>query len=206
MQTVEQLKEAKIVAILRGNYVGRWEEYAGALLEGGIRALEITLNSPGAPDGIRTLSAKIGGRALIGAGTVLTADAARTAIEAGAQFIVAPDTTPEVIAVCKESGIPAIPGAYTPTEIRRAWELGASLVKVFPSLTPAYVKAIRGPFNDIPLMITGGVNLDNAVEFLQAGAQVVGVGNNMTGDHLSLAEITRRASDFVKSVGALNAV
>ncbi|HLY26766.1 MAG TPA: bifunctional 4-hydroxy-2-oxoglutarate aldolase/2-dehydro-3-deoxy-phosphogluconate aldolase [Aggregatilineales bacterium] len=206
MQTVEQLKEAKIVAILRGNYVGRWEEYAGALLEGGIRALEITLNSPGAPEGIRTLSGLISGRALIGAGTVLTADAARTAIEAGAQFIVAPDTTPEVIAVCKESGIPAIPGAYTPTEIRRAWELGASLVKVFPSLTPAYVKAIRGPFNDIPLMITGGVNLDNAVEFLQAGAQVVGVGNNMTGDHLSLAEITRRASDFVKSVGALNAV
>src|SRR5258708_21007200 len=196
-ETIDQLKEAKIVAILRGNYVGRWQDYAEALLDGGIRAMEITLNSPGAVEGIRTLSAKVSDRALIGAGTVLTADVARRAIDAGAQFIVAPDTMPEVIAVCQERGIPAIPGAYTPTEIRRAWELGASLVKLFPSLTPAYIKAIRGPFNDIPLMITGGVNLDNAVEFLHAGAEVVGVGANMTADNLSLAVITRRASVFV---------
>ncbi len=205
MQVVEQLRDAKIVAILRGNYQGRWQDCAEALIAGGIRAVEITLNSPGAIEAIHTLKDKFGAQALIGAGTVLTAENAHSAIDAGAQFVVAPDTSPAVVQVCIAHNIPAIPGAYTPTEIRRAWELGASLVKVFPSFSPAYIKAVRGPLNDIPMMITGGVNLDNAAEFLRAGAQVVGVGSAMTGDTLSLAEITRRASDFVKAIGELEA-
>lgn len=194
---LQQMIDTKVVAIFRGDYEGRWLEYAAALQRGGIKMMEITLNSPGALDGIRLLHKELGDTITLGAGTVLSADEVHAAADVGATFIIAPDTDEAVIQASKDRGLAVAPGAYTATEIKRAHSLGADIVKVFPSQTPEYIRAIRAPLPHIPIMATGGVEFDNAVEFLKAGALVLGIGSYLTKPVLTPDEVERRAARFI---------
>lgn len=200
MTTAERILEARLVAILRGDYSGRWLDYAGALLQGGVSVMEITLNSPGALDGIKEVRAALGDRILLGAGTVLTADEVARAADAGAEFIVAPDTDEAVIEAALARGLVAIPGAFTPTEIKRAYRLGAAVVKLFPAQSPDYLRAVRAPLDAIPLMATGGIDLDNVVAFMAAGANAVGIGSHLVRPGLSPDEVLTRATRFVAAI------
>jgi 2-dehydro-3-deoxyphosphogluconate aldolase/(4S)-4-hydroxy-2-oxoglutarate aldolase len=177
------LERVKVVSIIRGNFGDAWLEIGAALIEGGISAVEITLNSEGALDGIQKLRSQFGDQAAIGAGTVLTPEEVDQVVDAGAQYIVAPNTNPDVIARCLQRGVLAIPGAYTATEIEFAYRLGAGLIKVFPAMPigPDYFKALRGPYPHIPMMATGGIEIDNIQDFLKAGCVGVGLGSTLVG-------------------------
>lgn len=152
-----------------------------ALVAGGIRAIEFTLTNRTAVAAIEQVREALQEEVLIGAGTVLEVEDARRSILAGAQFLVTPTYLPAVIACGREHGLPVVCGAFTPTEILVAWQSGATLVKVFPAgrLGPAYIKDIRGPLPDIPLVPTGGVDLHNCAAFLDAGAYTVAVGSSL---------------------------
>jgi 2-dehydro-3-deoxyphosphogluconate aldolase/(4S)-4-hydroxy-2-oxoglutarate aldolase len=157
---------------------------------------------------IRQLNEHFGDKMLVGAGTVLSTNAVRQALDAGARFIVAPNTDPSVVALCNQLGVAVVPGAFTPTEVASAWGMGADLVKVFPvsSVGPRYVRDLRGPLPEIPLMPTGGVNPDNVAEFVRAGAVAVGAGSDLVDkgvvDRRDFAELERRARAFVDGVRA----
>jgi 2-dehydro-3-deoxyphosphogluconate aldolase / (4S)-4-hydroxy-2-oxoglutarate aldolase len=177
-QTLELIFEHRIVAILRGCEPAHVLPIAEALYAGGVRLLEITLNSPGAFEAIETASARLGDSMVIGAGTVLDAAEATSAIAAGARFVLSPSLDIPTIRRTIDLGAVSIPGAFTATEILTAWRHGASIVKVFPaSVGPAYFRDLRGPLPQIPLMPTGGVNLDNILEFDKAGAVAFGIGS-----------------------------
>lgn len=171
-----------VFAILRRQAPELAIEIAEAITGAGIPALEITIDSPGALDVIRELRTRLL-CASIGVGTVLRADDVEAAIDAGAQFVVSPHVDEAVIAASVARGIPALPGAATPTEALRAWHAGASLVKLFPAATggPAAIGAIRGPLPMIPLVAVGGVDGSNARAYLAAGAAAVGIGSWLTG-------------------------
>lgn len=170
-----------IFAILRRQAPERAVAIAEAITGAGIPALEITIDSPEALDVIRELRTRLP-RASIGVGTVLRAGEAEAAIDAGAQFVVSPHVDEAVIAASVAGGIPALPGAATPTEALLAWHAGASLVKLFPAATggPAAIQAIRGPLPMIPLVAVGGVDGSNARAYLAAGAVAVGIGSWLT--------------------------
>src|SRR3984957_16505557 len=207
-QTLELILEHRIVAILRGCEPAHVLPIAEALYAGGIRLLEITLNSPGAFEAIETASARLGDRMVIGAGTVLEAAEATGAIAAGAKFILSPSLDAAVIRRTIDLGAVSIPGAFTPTEILDAWRKGAHIVKVFPaSIGPAWFRDIRGPLPQIPLMATGGVSLNNLRDFDKAGAVAFGIGSSLvspvaelTDSHLHGLRVKARAY-----VDALNA-
>jgi len=203
---VQRIFDAGIIAIMRRTDSALAVETAEALLAGGVSVVEVTLNTPDAEEMLRTLSERVGDRMLVGAGTVLTALDARRALGAGARFIVSPHTDPDVIAATRRASAPVIPGAFTPTEIVRAWQLGASVVKVFPvgSVGPRYLRDVLAPLTDIPLLPTGGVTLENAAEFIRAGARGLGLGSDLVSpkavaerDFPSIAERARR---FVEEV------
>jgi 2-dehydro-3-deoxyphosphogluconate aldolase/(4S)-4-hydroxy-2-oxoglutarate aldolase len=206
MTSLEQILRYKIVAILRGCEPERVPDIVGALAEGGVRLLEITLNSPGALDLIRLVSETMGDRLLVGAGTVLTAAEAEMAIDAGARFILSPSLDIETIEVTKEWGAVSIPGAFTPTEMLMAWRSGADIVKVFPaSVGASYFRDIRGPLPQIRLMPTGGVNLQNIREFRAAGAVAYGIGSALVpaGQETTaeaLDALRQRAVEYIKAL------
>lgn len=160
---------------------------ADSLAEGGVTAFELTLNEP-EPPALAALEAVArhadGGPLAVGAGTVLTIAAAGRALDAGARFLVMPHTDPELVAWAAARGVPAIPGAATPTETLLAWRAGAAAVKVFPAsvLGPAFLGELRGPLPDVPLLPTGGVTAENAGAFIEAGAIAVGLGSWLVGD------------------------
>lgn len=188
-QTLELIFEHRIVAILRGCEPAHVLPIAEALYVGGIRLLEITLNSPGAFEAIETASAQLGDSMVIGAGTVLDAAEATSAISAGAKFILSPSLDDAVIRRTLDLGAVSIPGAFTPTEILSAWRKGAQLVKVFPaSIGPAWFRDIRGPLPQIPLMATGGVSISNIRDFDKAGAAAFGIGSSLVSPVASLTE------------------
>ncbi|WP_225728098.1 MULTISPECIES: bifunctional 4-hydroxy-2-oxoglutarate aldolase/2-dehydro-3-deoxy-phosphogluconate aldolase [unclassified Nocardia] len=172
-----------VIAILRAATAKRFAEATAALHESGITAVEFTLNSPGALDALKECSAAA---YPVGAGTVLTAADAGRAVDAGAAFLITPAVIDEVIAEGRRLGVPVIPGALTPTEIHHAWVAGATMVKVFPASAfgPNYLKAVRGPLPEIPLVPTGGVGIADAGTYLSAGARAVGMGSPLIGDAL----------------------
>jgi 2-dehydro-3-deoxyphosphogluconate aldolase/(4S)-4-hydroxy-2-oxoglutarate aldolase len=174
-----ELRAAPLVAILRRPRVDIGV-CAGALLGAGVRFIEVTIDSPGALPSLETAAKDFKG-ALFGAGTVTVPDLAEKAIQAGARFLVTPNFNPEVIKVARSHRIPIFSGAMTPTEIFSAYQAGAEVIKVFPAATlgSAYFKELRGPFPEIPLMATGGINLDNAPDFFAAGATALGVGSSL---------------------------
>jgi len=176
-EVTQFLEDSKIIAIIRAQEAQSLTEAVTALREGGINCIEVTMTTPGALKLLEEVSGKVEG-VLFGAGTVLDPETARLCILNGAQFLVTPSLNFPVIEMAHRYDIPIIPGALTPTEILSAWEKGADVVKVFPagSLGPGYIKELKGPFPQIKLCPTGGVNLDNLSTFLKAGASCVGVG------------------------------
>lgn len=177
---VQVIRQQRVVGILRKLPVESIEEVGSALLAGGLRVVEVTLDSPEAADMIRRLGA-LGDQWFVGAGTALDGPSARYAILAGAQFLVTPAVSREVIETGNRYGKPVLTGAMTPTEILAAWEAGSALVKVFPagSLGPDYIRQVRGPLSQIPMVAVGGVDASNARTFLDAGAVAVGVGSGL---------------------------
>lgn len=174
----ELFESVPIVGILRG-LDARWlAPVVEAVGEGGLKNLEITMNTSGAIDQIKSAVAMAGAQMNIGAGTVTSVGLLEQALEAGATFIVTPIVREDVILRCVELGIPVFPGAFTPTEIARAWELGAAAVKVFPAevLGPAYIRSVKAPLGGVRLMPTGGVDLETLPEYHRAGADAFGVG------------------------------
>jgi 2-dehydro-3-deoxyphosphogluconate aldolase / (4S)-4-hydroxy-2-oxoglutarate aldolase len=182
---LEQLAVVPVVAILRAGDAGRFLEVGRVLYEGGVRAIEVTLTSRGALEAFGRLREELPGDALLGVGTVRSAADAERALDVGATYLVAPDFRPEMVAFAVERGIPVVPGALTPTEVAATWAAGATAVKVFPVSAvggPGYVKAIRAPLPEVPLVPTGGVGVDDVGAYLAAGAVAVGIGSPLLGD------------------------
>jgi 2-dehydro-3-deoxyphosphogluconate aldolase/(4S)-4-hydroxy-2-oxoglutarate aldolase len=177
-QIVRSVEDAGVVAVIRLADPGKLRAVVDAIAEGGIRALEITMTVPGAVDLIRQLARVLPNSCILGAGTVLDTATAVRVIDAGAQFVVSPVFRPEIIDSCHQSSVAVMPGCFTPTEILGAWDAGADVVKVFPAtaLGPTFFKDVRGPLPQVKLMPTGGVSLDNAGDWIRAGAVAVGVG------------------------------
>ncbi len=189
--------ESRAIAVGRHISAAHAPRIGAALVAGGVRAMELTLNEPESDAllAIEALAAAADGLgALVGAGTVLSISAAKRAVEAGARFIVAPHTDSELIAWCALHGVPCFPGALSPTEIHAAWSAGASAVKLFPAAAvgPGYLRQIAGPFPDIPLVPTGGVSAETAGDWMAAGAVAVGMGGWLIGDG-DPAGVTERA-------------
>ena len=183
----EAIASSGVVAIARGVDPDRASAIALALLRGGVSAFELTLNEPldEALEALRQVATRYSGsELLLGAGTVLTIHAAQRAVEAGARFLVAPHTDPELIKWALKAGIPVLPGAFTATEILTAWLAGATAVKLFPASVVGArgLREIRGPLPHIPLIPTGGVSAETAGAFIEAGAVAVGAGGWLIGD------------------------
>ncbi len=177
MTSLQQILEHKIVAIVRGAKPGDVVKIAGALHNGGVRLLEVTLNSPNAFAAIEQLSGEMKDKMLIGAGTVLDGHSARDAIAAGARFVISPTLDEETVRTTRRYGAVSIPGAYTPSEVLKAYMLGGDIIKVFPALGAGYIKDLLAPLPQIPLMPTGGINLQNIRDFQKAGAVAFGIGS-----------------------------
>jgi len=206
MTVLSQILNHKIVAILRGAQPDDVLHIANALCEGGVKLLEVTLNSPDALLSINKISNTLGSHVFVGAGTVLDAEMAKAAMDAGAQFIISPSLDVEIIQATKQGGAVSIPGAFSATEILSAYKNGGDIIKVFPaSIGPAYFKDLRGPFPHIPLMPTGGVNLTNIREFQKAGAVAFGVGSGLADTSLKITDqylnaLTEKAKKYVEAV------
>jgi len=178
-ETTSLLQQLGVVAVIRMKDADKLRGVVDAIAEGGVRAIEITMTVPGAVGLIETLAATLPPEIVVGAGTVTDAGTARAVIDAGARFVVSPVYRPEVVAACHERDVAACPGCFTPTEILDAHEHGADIVKVFPAtaLGPGFIKDVRAPLPQLRLMPTGGVTLDNAGDWIRAGAAAVGVGS-----------------------------
>jgi 2-dehydro-3-deoxyphosphogluconate aldolase/(4S)-4-hydroxy-2-oxoglutarate aldolase len=194
--------ESGVVAVMRGTTPERAVDVGTALLEGGVTALEVTADADDPAACIEALREAVGGDAVVGAGTVLDAPTTRELVAAGAAFVVSPTVEPDVVAACAELDVPVAPGAFTPTEVCRADDLGADVVKVFPAATggPGHLRRIGGPLPDVPLLPTGGVSVESAPEYVEAGAVAVGAGGALVGDGEDLAAVTERARAFVEAV------
>lgn len=176
------LRRHRLVGILRGAPADSLQDLAAVVRETGLAFLEVTMNTPDAARQIASLCALLDGTCQIGAGTVLDARQADEAVAAGATFLVSPCFSHEVQAFADARSIPTLPGAFTPQEIWEAHRQGAAMVKLFPAKSaggPAYVKELRGPFRDIPLLACGGVSAGNAAEYLAAGADALAFGGSV---------------------------
>lgn len=205
---LERLVEGGAVAVLRTEEPSRLPGLASALLDGGISAIEITMTTPQALDAIRAVRQSMGKRGIVGVGSVTDAQMARKAVGAGAQFVVSPIFREPIVRVAHEEERPAIPGALTPTEVQRAHEAGADLVKVFPASMggAGYIRSLKAPLPHLDLMPTGGVSLDGAGDWIEAGASVVGVGSALMegvgeGDEAH-DRVTRNARRLRRSVAS----
>jgi 2-dehydro-3-deoxyphosphogluconate aldolase/(4S)-4-hydroxy-2-oxoglutarate aldolase len=204
----EAVETTRVIAILRAENASRAEAVVDVLLQNGIRSLELTMTTQGVLDVVERLAARVPDGTDIGVGTVLTADDVDRAVDAGARFVVSPSVDRAVIEAATRHGIASYPGAFTPTEIHAAWTAGASAVKLFPagSLGPDYLKAVRAPLPDIPIVPTGGVAVEAVGAWLAAGAAAVGLGSPLVGDALSpdgdLDALARRARAVYAAVGA----
>lgn len=205
LETLKKITDVGVVAVVRAESAEQAIKIAEACREGGIPAIEITFTVPYADEVIRELSkAYKGGEMIVGAGTVLDSETARIAILAGAQYIVSPCLDEETIKLCNRYQIPVMPGCVTIKEMVTAMELGADVIKVFPGemVGPSYIKAVKGPLPQAPLMPTGGVSLENTAEWIKNGCVAVGVGGSLTagaktGDY---AAVTETAKKFVEAV------
>ena len=208
-KTLEALRSTGVVAVIRADNPDDLVDVGRALRQGGVQFVEITMTVPGAIAVIERAAAALrNDDVYIGAGTVLDAETARLAILAGAAFVVSPVFRPGIVEMCQRYSVAVMPGALTPTEVLTAWEAGADVVKIFPAGVggPRLFKDLKGPFPQIEIMPTGGVDRETAPAFIKAGACAVGVGGELVGKPLIAARdfgrITRNAADFVALVEA----
>jgi len=197
-----RILEVGIVPVIRAASAKKAMAAAEAVAAGGITILEVTMTVPGALDAITQLVKNLGSEVLVGAGTVLDAQAARQCFDAGAQFLVSPGLDLGTIKAATEAGKLMMAGALTPTEVIAAWKGGADFVKVFPASAvggASYLKALRGPLPQVPLVPTGGVNLNTAADFIRAGAAALGVGGELilpaalnSGDTAQITELAKK--------------
>ena len=205
-QALQQIADAGVIAVIRAPSKQVLVDITQALLAGGVPGIEVTMSTPDAIAGIEMLATKFGDQAVVGVGTVMNSATARDAIAAGAQFVVSPAFDEEVVENTRRLGKIMIPGAYTPTEIVRAWKAGADVVKVFPStaLGPTYFKDLLAPLPFLKLTPTGGVDVKNAGEWIRAGAVFVGAGSSLVSkDAMSKGDwqaITNNARAFVEAI------
>ena len=181
-ETISRMLEIGIIPVVRASSPREATLAAEAVCAGGIPIVEITMTVPRAVGVIRELSARAGTHVLVGAGTVLDVETARQCVDAGAQFLVSPGFDRETVEFAVKEKVPMLAGARTPTEVRAAWRAGSDLVKIFPCGQVGgakYIKALKGPLPQIPLVPTGGVNLETAAEFILAGAAALGVGGEL---------------------------
>ncbi len=204
-EAIKKVQEVGIVPVVRAANLDEARRAIDAICSGGIPIIEVTMTVPNAPAMIEELTHHYGSDVLTGAGTVTTAKQAEICLDAGAQFLVSPGLSVPVVQTALKRGVLAIPGALTPTELMAALEAGAQLVKIFPCGStggPKHIKALRAPFPDVRLIPTGGVNLSNAAEYIQAGAFALGVG----ADLVDLAALRRNeASKIIDMAKALTA-
>ena len=206
-ETLSRLDDSGVVAVLRGVPADQLIEIAEALREGGVTAVEITADTPDVADLIGEVAGSFDDEVVIGTGTVLDSETARTTLMAGAEFVVSPSLHEDVIETCNRYGAVSAPGVMTPTEAVRGYEAGADFVKVFPAKTvgPAHLGAMKGPLGQIPMMPTGGVSPDNAADYIDAGAFAVGAGGALVdydaaerGDYESITETAREFTRVVE--------
>ncbi len=204
-ETMRFIGNGRVIAIIRGNFGGREEEIVATLIRGGLSAVEITLNSPGALDSIAKLAKRFGLNTAIGAGTVLRSQEVEQAADVGAQFIVSPNRDVDVIKTTKRLGMISLPGCFTLSEIIEAIDAGADAVKLFPAscLGMNFVKALRGPLPDIRVVPTGGVTPETARQYFSAGAWAVGVGSELVGKDVlqpgGIERLRARAEEFASA-------
>jgi len=203
---LQRIVDCGVVAIVRFDRSEELVEAAQAIKAGGVDVIEFTMTTPNALGIIEASAKEFGEEVLLGAGTVLDSETARAAILAGARYIVSPTLDPQVIELCHRYGVIAVPGAFSPTEILAAWELGADLVKVFPAgaMGPGYIKDILSPLPQVRLLPTGGVSLSNVAQFIEAGATAVAAGSSLV-DKTAVAErdfarLTAIAREFVTAI------
>ncbi|TET10673.1 bifunctional 4-hydroxy-2-oxoglutarate aldolase/2-dehydro-3-deoxy-phosphogluconate aldolase [Candidatus Aerophobetes bacterium] len=204
---LKMLLDGGIIPVVRASSSEEALKIVDAIREGGIEVIEITMTVPDAIGVMKAVAKKLGDEVLLGAGTVLDAETARISILTGAEFVVGPSLNEDLIRMCKRYAKIVIPGAMTPTEILRAWEMGADVVKVFPADQlggPGYIRAIKAPLPQVLLNPTGGVNLENAGEFIKAGASIISVGSALV-DKKAVSEgkfeiLTRKARQFLEEV------
>lgn len=204
--TLARLKELGLVAVIRGPSPDLTVKMVGALVAGGVLAIEITYSTPNAAEVVRMLDRAFGEKIVLGMGTLTVPAQVAEALGAGAKFLVSPMVETELAKAMTASGVPCMIGALTPTEIFHAYQLGSDVVKLFPGSLPgpSYVKAIKGPFPHIPLMPTGGVSAANVAEWFAAGVFGVGAGSELCPPNLAkegkFDEISLKAADFVRAV------
>ena len=204
---LQRIRATGLIPVVRAESADLAMRAVEAIKAGGVDVLEVTMTVPGAIDVIAKLAATFGTEVVIGAGTVLDPDTANKCVQAGAQFIVSPALNEETIAFCRANDVAVFPGALTPTEVVRAWNVGADAVKVFPAGAvggASYLKALKAPLPQIELVPTGGVSLKTAADFIKAGAMALGVGADLV-DTKALREnhdevITERARQFLEIV------
>lgn len=212
MTVLEQIEKCKVVAIVRGISSDKLVELTRALVRGGVNCVEVTFDQANpetwadTQESIRLAKKALGDQICVGAGTVMSVEQVHLAVDAGAEYMISPNVNPDVIRETKRLGKVSIPGAMTPSEIATAYDCGADVVKLFPAgeLGTGYLKAIRSPLKHIPLMATGGVNVDNCAEFLKAGSSCLGIGGNLVSKKLIDAghfdEITAIAAAYHRAV------
>ncbi len=204
---VEHIENLGLVPVVRASSADEAMQVIEAIKTGGVNVLEITMTVPGAVKVIEKVADKYGSDVIVGAGTVLDPETARACLLAGAQFIVSPALNLDTIAICHRYSAPVCPGVLTPTEVITAWSAGVDFVKVFPCGSvggASYVKNLKGPFPQIKIIPTGGVNLKTAADFIKAGASALGVGTDLV-DVKAIREgnsdvVTQRAQEFVSIV------
>ena len=204
MTVIKEIREAGVVAVIRADTKEKGKKLINAVLKGGIRVIEITMTVPGSIELIRDIAETYKGKAVIGAGTVLDQETARVCILAGAEFIVSPALNAETIKLCNRYDIPAIPGVMTVSEAVEALTYGAKVIKIFPAglYGPAVIKSFKGPLPQASFMPTGGVTIENAKEWIQAGAVAIGTGSDLTrgAQTGNYARVKETAARFVQEV------
>ena len=208
-QVLAALRDGGIIPVIRADSAETALRVVDALVAGGIRTLEITMTVPDAIGAITAVAERFGSSVLLGAGTVTSRALAEGSLDAGAEFLVTPCVVPDVIAVAKARDVAVLPGAMTPTEVFTAWSAGGDIIKIFPASNvggASYLKALKGPFPQIPLCPTGGVNLQTIGEFVKAGASAVGVGGELVSkaaiDAGDYGRITDLAKQYVAALAA----
>ena len=178
---MDRFRELPLIGILRGVQADSIDSIVETAVSSGLQTIEITMNTPGAPDLIRRAVKSAQGRLMIGAGTVVTSEHMKLALDAGARFIVSPMLVYDVVEYCRDNEIPVFPGAFTPQEIYNAWVAGATMVKIFPAqfMGPGYIKEIKGPFNSIDILACGGITSENIRSYFDCGASAVAFGGSV---------------------------